>query len=122
MAQYVQIVAINSLSSAAEGALVSIAVQVKNLDTHGFYVGITGDHNGSGISFSPDYAGVDGGGTYTFYGSFFMPNKSVTITVTSWWWGSDSVWHRDDTETKTVSLVTLTPQISEFQITDFSKV
>jgi hypothetical protein len=122
MAQYAQIVSIDALASAAPGDLVSIAVQVKNLADYGFYVSLTGDRTGSGITFSPDYAGVDGGAISTFYGSFFMPNQNVTITVTSWWWGSDNAWHQDETKTKTVNLVALTSRVNQFQITDFAKV
>ena len=122
MAQYAQIVQIEAPSSAAEGDLVSVAVQVKNLVDYGFYIAVTGSEGGSNITFSPDYAGVDPGAIYTFYGSFFMPGQSVTITIYSWWWGSDSTWHQDDVKTKTVNLAVLTPQISQFQIADFYKV
>jgi hypothetical protein len=122
MAQYAQIVTIDSRSSAGPGDLVSIAVQVKNLADYGFYIALTGDQDGSDITFSPDYNGVDGGAICTFYGSFFMPNKSVTITVYSWWWGSDDAWHQDDMKTKTVNLVALTPQVSELKITNYAKV
>jgi hypothetical protein len=122
MADYAQIVLIEARDSAAQGDLVSIAVQVKNLADYGFYVSLTGDRNGSGITFSPGYSGIDGGAIFTFYGSFFMPNQNVTITVTSWWWGEDNAWHQDETKTKTVTLATLTPLVSEFKITDFNKV
>ena len=53
MADYAQIVVIEARDSAAQGDLVSIAVQVKNLADYGFYVSLTGDQNGSGITFSP---------------------------------------------------------------------
>ena len=122
MAQYAQIVSIDALASAHPGDLVSIAVQIKNLADYGFYVALTGDQNGSGITYSPDYTGVDGGAIFTFYGSFFMPNQKVTITVTTWWWGSDNTWYQDDTKTKTVNLVTLTPSVNQFKIADFAKV
>jgi hypothetical protein len=122
MAQYAQIVEIDAPSNAVQGDMVSIAVQVKNLADYGFYVAVTGDASGSGIVLSPDYAGVDGGSICTFYGSFSMPNQSLTITVWSWWWGSDGAWHQDDVKTKVVNLATLTPQVSQFQIADFSKI
>ena len=122
MAQYAQIDAINGPSSAAQGDPVSIAVQVRNLADYGFYASVAGDVDGSVIAFTPDYAGLDPGAACTFYGSFVMPGKSVTIAVTSWWWGSDNAWHQDDVKTSVVNLAALSPQVSEFQIADFSRV
>ncbi len=122
MAQYAQVVEINAPSSAVEGDPVSIAVQVRNLADYGFYVSVTGDADGSPVVFTPDYAAADPGAACTFYGSFVMPGSGVTITVTSWWWGSDNTWHQDDVVTKVVNLVSLSPQVSEFQIADFSTV
>ena len=122
MAQYAQIIEISAPSSALEGDPVSIAVQVRNLADYGFYVSITGDVDGSQVMFTPDYAGADAGATCFFYGSFVMSGRSVTITVTSWWWGSDNMWHQDDVKTKAVSLNALSSQVSQFQIADFSKV
>ena len=122
MAQYAQIVEISAPSSALEGEPVSIAVQVRNLADYGFYVSITGDIDSSQVTFTPDYAGVDAGATCIFYGSFVMPGRNVTITATSWWWGSDNTWHQDEAKTKVVSLNALAPQVSQFQIADFSKV
>ena len=122
MAQYAQIVEINAPSNAVAGDSVSIAIQVRNLADYGFYVSITGDVDGSQVVFTPDYAGADAGATCIFYGSFVMPGRNVTINATSWWWGSDDTWHQDDVKTKAVSLNALTPQVSQFQIADFSKV
>ncbi len=122
MAQYAVIDAINTPPTAAQGDPVSIAIQVRNLADYGFYVSVAGDVDGVAVSFTPDYAGVDPGAVFTFYGSFVMPGKSVTITVTSWWWGSDNAWHQDDVKTAVVNLAALSPQVSEFQIADFSRV
>ncbi len=122
MAQYAQIDVINAPPSAAYGDPVSVVVQVRNLTDYGFYVSVAGDVDEEVVAFTPDYAGADPGATCTFYGSFVMPGKSVTITATSWWWGSDNAWHQDDVKTAVVNLAVLSPQVSEFQIADFSRV
>jgi len=51
-----------------------------------------------------------------------MPDKAVTIHAYSYWYGADGYWYFDDEKTKYVALATLTSQISEFKIADFTRV
>ena len=127
MAQYAQIVEIVAPSQAVAGERVDITVRIKN--TYSAAIGIMvagaleyGVSPWPGISFSENSANVNGGATYSFSGYFTMPNKAVTIHAYSYWYGADSVWHFDDEKTKSVNLATLTPQVSEFKIADFTRV
>jgi hypothetical protein len=127
MAQYADIIEIVSPSQAASGSRVDITVRVKNLysATIGIMVGGALEYGVSpwpGITFPSNSANVGGGATYSFSGYFYMPDKGVTIHAYSYWYGADGYWHFDDEMTKSVSLITLTPQVSEFKIANFIKV
>ncbi len=127
MAQYAQIVEIVAPSQAVSGERVDITVRIKN--TYAAAIGIMvggaleyGVTPWPGITFPSNSANVNAGATYSFSGYFTMPNKAVTIHAYSYWYGADGAWHFDDEKTKSVSLATLTPQISEFKIADFTRV
>ncbi len=127
MAQYAQIVEIVAPSQALSGERVDITVRIKN--TYSAAIGIMvagaleyGVSPWPGISFPENSTNVNGGATHSFSGYFTMPNKAVTIHAYSYWYGADGAWHFDDEKTKYVSLATLTPQISEFKIADFTRV
>jgi hypothetical protein len=127
MAQYAQIVEIVAPSQAMAGERVDITVRIKNTYSAAIGIMVAGalEYGASpwpGINFSENSANVNGGATYSFSGYFSMPDKAVTIHAYSYWYGADSVWHFDDEKTKYVSLATLTPQISEFKIADFTRV
>ena len=127
MAQYAQIVEIVAPSQAVSGERVDITVRIKN--TYSAAIGIMvagaleyGVTPWPGISFPENSANVNAGVTYSFSGYFTMPDKAVTIHAYSYWYGADNAWHFDDEKTKPVNLATLTPQISEFKIADFTRV
>ena len=127
MAQYAQIVEIVAPSQAVPGERVDITVRIKN--TYSAAIGIMvggaleyGVSPWPGISFAENSANVNGGVTHSFSGYFTMPNKAVTIHAYSYWYGADGAWHFDDEKTKSVNLATLTPQVSEFKIADFTRV
>jgi len=127
VAQYAQIVEIVTPSQAVSGERVDITVRIKN--TYSSAIGIMvggaleyGVTPWPGITFQENSANVNGGATHSFSGYFTMPNKAVTIHAYSYWYGADGAWHFDDEKTKNVSLATLTSQVSEFKIADFTKV
>ena len=127
MAQYAQIVEIVAPSQAVSGERVDITVRIKN--TYSAAIGIMvggaleyGVTPWPGITFPENSANVNAGATYSFSGYFTMPNKAVTIHAYSYWYGADGAWHFDDEKTKNVALATLTPQISELKIADFTRV
>ncbi len=127
MAQYADIIAIVALSQAASGSRVDVTVKVKNLYSApiGIMVGGALEYGVSpwpGIIFPSDSANVDGGVTYSFSGYFYMPDKTVTIHAYSYWYGADGYWYFDDEFTKVINLASLTPQVSEFKIADFTRV
>jgi len=127
MAQYADIVEIVAPSQAAPGSRVDITIRIKN--TYSAPIGIMvgggleyGVSPWPGINFPENSANVDGGVTYSFNGYFYMPDSRVTIHAYSYWYGADGYWYFDDELTKVISLASLTPQVSEFQIADFYKV
>jgi len=127
MAQYADVVEIVAPSQAASGDRVNITVRIKNLYSApiGIMVGGALEYGVSpwpGIGFPENVANVDGGATYSFGGSFTMPDKKVTIHAYSYWYGADGYWYFDDEMTKAINLAVLTPQVSEFKIADFYKV
>ena len=127
MAQYADIIEIVAPAQAASGSRVDITVRVKNTypSAIGIMVGGALEYGVTpwpGIDFPESSANVGGGATYSFSGSFIMPDKKVTVHAYSYWYGADGYWHFDDEMTKSVSLTTLTPQVSEFKIADFTKV
>jgi len=127
MALYAQIAEIVAPSQAISGNRVDITVRIKNLYSSliSLMVGGALEYGVSpwpGISFPQSGANVEGGATYSFNGYFYMPDKAVTIHAYSYWYGGDGYWHFDDEKTKGISLAALTPLVSEFKITDFSKV
>jgi len=127
MAQYADIIEIIAPAEASNGSRVDITVRIKN--TYSAAIGIMvggaleyGVSPWPGITFPENSANVNGGATHSFSGYFTMPNKAVTIHAYSYWYGADGAWHFDDENTKNVALATLTPQVSEFKIADFTRV
>ena len=127
MALYADIIEIVAPSQAIAGSKVDITVKIKN--TYSAVISIMaggaleyGVTPWPGIDFPDNWANVDAGATKAFIGSFTMPNSKATIHAYSYWYGSDGSWHFDDELTKVVNLAALTPQVSEFQISDFYKV
>ena len=115
------IIKIDAPSSVAAGEQVVVDVSVKNVSVSDQYIAVTAVYDSTSFPFQFDYLLVSPGQTVIFSGLFTMPSKNVRVTVWSFYWdGSD--WIQDDQMTKDIALVTLTPQVSEFQILDFSKV
>lgn len=92
---YTDIVSIIAPAEAAYGDLVNIEVRVKNLYTDPIYIAISGRYDGVDIFFSPEYATVEAGATYSFTRSFTMPNNNVRLHVWSFYW-TGSEWYQDD--------------------------
>lgn len=122
MAQYAQIVEIIVPDQASPGDLVNVTVRIKNLysDLMGIKVASIPEFDYS-LGFAVDTANVNPGETYSFYGSFIMPDRAVYVHAYSFWYGSDANWYQDDAISKLVNLaaVPANPQISGFQIADF---
>jgi hypothetical protein len=115
------IIKIDAPSSAAAGEQVIVDVSVKNISGSDQYIAVTAVYDSTSFPFQFDYLLVSPGQTVTFRGLFAMPSKNVRVTVWSFYWDGSN-WVQDDQMTKDIALVTLTPQVSEFQILDFSKV
>ncbi|GAI59454.1 unnamed protein product [marine sediment metagenome] len=103
-----EIVEIVAPSSAVAGDLVTVEVRLKNTFWDWLWLAVTGElfyYNGSGFSFSPEYAAVDPGETYSFTYSFIMPSNDVWIDV--WSWYSDGTkWIYDDYRLAFIALTT----------------
>ena len=127
MAQYADVIEIVAPAQAAPGGRVDITVRIRNTYSAaiGIMVGGALEYGASpwpGIDFPENSTNVDGGVTYSFSGSFSMPDKKVTIHAYSYWYGADGYWYFDDEMTKVVNLMVLSPQVSEFKIADFYRV
>ena len=118
---YADIIKIDTPLSASVGEQVIVDVSVKNISGSDQYLAVTGVYDSASFPFQFDYLLVSPGQTVIFRGWFTMPSKNVRVTAWSWYWDG-SKWVQDDQMTKDIALVTLTPQVSEFQILDFSKV
>ncbi|MBA7701881.1 hypothetical protein ES703_110628 [subsurface metagenome] len=100
---YTDIVSIIAPSEAAPGQTVDLQVKVKNLADYNIYISTSAKYDDTIFYLSPEYASVDAYATYTFYGSFTMPNKSVRVYVWSYYW-TGSEWYLDDSEYFDISL------------------
>ena len=118
---YADIIKIDAPSSAAVGDTVIIDVSVKNIDSNDWNIAVTAGYDSTSVPFQFDYLLVSLGQTVIFRGWFTMPSKNVKVTAWSWHWDGNS-WVQDDLMTKDIAVAVLTPQVSEFQIADFSKV
>ena len=115
------IIAIAAPSTSSAGEQVVVDVSVKNISGSDQYIAITAVYNSTSFPFQFDYLLVSPGQTVVFRGVFTMPSENVRVTAWSWSWDGSS-WVQDDQMTKDIALAVSTPQVSEFQILDFSKV
>lgn len=131
MAQYADIVEIIAPSQAQAGSRVDITVKIKNTYPSAIgimavgvpeYSGVPGGEYINGLYPQQATANVDAGVTYSFSGFFIMPDKKVTIHAYSYWYGADGSWYFDDEMTRSVDIISLSPSISEFKISDFARV
>lgn len=91
---YTEIVRMIAPSEAAAGDIVTVQVTVRAINWHeAFYIGVSGSYNGVDFSYSPNYALVAPGATYTFTYSFTMPSHDVSVDAWTWyWWESEWVY------------------------------
>jgi hypothetical protein len=115
------IIKIDAPSSVAAGEQVIVDVSVKNISSSDQYIAVTAVYNSTSFPFQFDYLLVSSGQTVVFRGVFAMPSENARVTAWSWSWDGSN-WVQDDQMTKDIALAVLSPQISEFQILDFSKV
>ena len=128
MALYADIIEIVAPNQAVAGSKVDITVKIKN--TYSAVISIMvggaleyGISPWPGIDFPENWANVNAGATYSFSGSFTMPDKKVTIHAYSYWYGADGYWYYDDELTKAVEVMGVTePSILDFRIADFAKI
>ncbi len=118
---YADIIKIDAPSSAPGGEQVIVDVSVKNISGSDQYVAVTAVYDSTSFPFQFDYLLVSPGQTVIFRGLFAMPSMNVRVTAWSWSWDGSN-WVQDDQMTKDIALAVSTPQVSEFQILDFSKV
>lgn len=120
---YTDIVDIIAPAGAAYGDLVTIEVKVKNLADYPIYISVTGQYDGVDTPFSPDYATVGAGATYSFTSSFTMPNNDVRVRVWSWYWPPMDVWYQDDYGFVDIALeiVPTTPEFRGFAVTEYTR-
>ncbi len=115
------IIKVDAPSSAPSGEQVIVDVSVKNISGSDQYLAVTAVYDSTSFPFQFDYLLVSPGQTVIFRGLFAMPSMNVRVTAWSWSWDGSN-WVQDDQMTKDIALAVSTPQVSEFQILDFSKV
>ena len=115
------IIKIDAPSSVPASEQVIVDVSVKNISASDQYIAVTAVYDSTSFPFQFDYLLVSSGQTVVFRGVFAMPSENVRVTAWSWSWDGSN-WVQDDQMTKDIALAVLSPQISEFQILDFSKV
>lgn len=93
---WTDIVNVIAPASASAGDLIEVEVQVRNLADYPIYISVSGRHDGIDAYFSPDYAVVAAGQTYSFTYSFTMPNNDIRFRIWSWYWPPMDVWYQDD--------------------------
>ncbi len=112
---------IDAPSSAPAGEQVTVDVSVKNISVSDQYIAVTAVYDSTSFPFQFDYLLVSPGQTVVFRGVFTMSSNSVRVTAWSWYWDG-SKWVQDDLMTRDIAVSVLNPQVSDFQILDFSKV
>ena len=119
---WTSIVSIIAPAEATPGQLVNVEVRVKNIGNFGFYIAVTAQQDGVDIAITPDYAGVDPGAIYSFYGSFTMPNKGVRVNAWSFYW-TGTEWIQDDYDYKDIAVAVVgPPEFQGFAINQYNKV
>ena len=116
---YTNIIDIIAPAEAAAGELVTVEVRVQNLYTDRIFIAVTGQYDGVDIYFSPDYANVGAGETYSFTTSFTMPNKDITFHVWSWYWTGEE-WYQDDYGSVYIALKVAEPEFRAFEVTEYT--
>ena len=115
------IVKVEAPASASFGETVTVYVSVKNISSSDKNITVTGAYDSALVDWLFDYLQASPGKTIIMPGKFTMPNKSVRVTVWSWWWDGTK-WVKDDSSYRDISLVILTPQFANFGLGDYSKV
>ncbi len=117
-----QIVSIDAPANATPGDTVIVDVYVNNNSAQDMYLSVTGVFDSTNLSWQFDYLLVSAGQTVVFRGTFTMPNTNVRVTIWSWYWDTAVGWVLDVTNYVDITLAVLAQAISEFQISDYSKV
>lgn len=104
---WTDIVKITAPESASSGQTVNVSVEIKNLLSYASYIATSALVDGSFIYFTPSKALVQPGASKVFTSSFAMPNKEVTLAVTSYLvfegeWGDE--WYSDDQQSVIIAL------------------
>lgn len=100
---FTEIVDIIAPDSAAVGSSVSVTIQVKNIDPdYDHTVYLFANYNGS-AHFIDETVIIPSGETYSFSGSFSMPNEDIAIYAFSYY-PHDEQWILDDSLAKDVAL------------------
>ncbi|GAI04014.1 unnamed protein product, partial [marine sediment metagenome] len=101
---YTNIVDIVAPSSARAGETVSVTIRIKNIWTGYVHVAAIGlwDSEERFIDWLREW--ISAGDTYSFSGSFVMPDRDVTIHAYSYFEAADDYWYFDDEAEKAVSL------------------
>ncbi|GAI64720.1 unnamed protein product [marine sediment metagenome] len=104
---WTDIVKITAPESASSGQTVNVSVDIKNLLGYAFYIAASALVDGSWVSFTPAKALTQPGASSRFSSSFVMPNKDVTLTITSYFvvegeWGDE--WYPDDQQSVVIAL------------------
>jgi len=111
---YTEILAIYAPSSSQPGSYLTVSTDIKNLYAQGIYIAASAVYNGSQLTLLPDYAAVNPGVFQNFYGSFIMPNSSISLKVYSWYWTGQ--WVFDDQKQIIINISTEEAQFQSLSV------
>lgn len=120
--RYTDIIEIVAPSKAVAGSTVSVEVKIKNIWSTGVHIYCIGVLDSEARFIDWLDAWVSPGATESYYGSFIMPSRNVTIHAYSYYEAADGFLYSDDEDEKGISLAELVPEFSEFALVDYKTV
>lgn len=101
---YTDVVEIVAPDSAAAGETVPVTIKIKNTYTASVHVSAIGVWDSEDLFIDWLDYWIPAGKTHSFFGSFVMPARDVTIHAYSYYEDLDGYWRYDDEDEKAVSL------------------
>ena len=117
MGTILQIVGVITPQSAEQGEQVEVVVRVKNVYSAAVaYVAVTGSYGTTPLPqevWTPVVTSIEAQQTVDFATVITMPNKSISVNVGAWYYGTDGVFHLNDQKSVNITLGTEEPPNGE---------
>lgn len=119
---YTKIVEIIAPDSALAGEIVPVTFRIKNLWMATIPIWAVGVLDSELTFIRWEVFWVPAGETYSYSGSFTMPDRDVVIHAYTYFMAEDGYQYLDDSASKNVNLLEVAPALSDFEIRSFSKI